>query len=166
MTNNLIVALAVVGLLTACGGRGTRADQKDYEVVEEGSVQGVTSTIAGPGETVPPITGTNSDTTTAFTLDPNAVPPPTPQPGSIAGTLPPPMPAAPPPMTQRPPGMTLPPQPRPVQPPPPTQTEPAPQEPVEPPPTDTTETAPPPPPEEPPPPTDTTTTTPPPPPPR
>src|SRR5687768_5095355 len=129
MKNKLIVALAVVGLLTACGGRGTRADQKDYEVVEEGAVEGVTSTIAGPGETVPPITGTNSDTTTAFTLDPNAVPPTTPQPGSIAGTLPPPMPAmpgAPPPMTQRPPDATPQPQrppvavqPRPQQPAPP-----------------------------------------------
>lgn len=60
-------------LAIACGGDSvTKRDQKDYDVVEEGAANGVTSTISGPGEVLPPATNTNADTTTAFTLDPTA----------------------------------------------------------------------------------------------
>ncbi len=91
-----MVALAV--LATACGGRSSarNAAQQQYETVQEGSAAGVTSTIHGPGETLPPITGTNADTTTAFTLNPAALPPNTaPQVGT--GTTPPPMMSSAPP---------------------------------------------------------------------
>jgi hypothetical protein len=73
MRNKLIYALATVLVSSACsrGDRAVRADQAQYETVQEGSASGVTSTIAGPGETLPPITGTNADTTTAFTLNPS-----------------------------------------------------------------------------------------------
>src|SRR5215210_6227604 len=104
-TNKLIGVVTVAAFLAACGGNSAKRSGHEYEVVQEGSASGVTSTIQGPGETLPPITGTNSDTTTAFTINPNAVPPATAPatPGSIAGTLPPPaMPSAtpvPPPMT-------------------------------------------------------------------
>ncbi|HUP59260.1 MAG TPA: hypothetical protein VNA69_02445 [Thermoanaerobaculia bacterium] len=135
----LSILMAGVMALAACG-RGAKQDQQQYEVVEEGSASGVTGTIHGPGETVPPITNTNADTTTAFTIDPNALPPRTQQPGTIAGTFPPPSPPPmPPPMTSSPP----PPSPRPEPPPPPpTQTEPAPEpeeepQPQPPPPADT-----------------------------
>lgn len=91
MKNKLIypVVLMVV-FAVACGGDEGRksASQAAYETVQEGSASGVTSTIHGPGETLPPITGTNADTTTAFTLDPNAVPPAGGTPATIAGTLP------------------------------------------------------------------------------
>ena len=166
MKDKLIVALTVFGLLTACSRGGARANEKDYEVVEEGSATGVTSTIAGPGETLPPITGTNADTTTAFAFNPNAVPPATTtQQGTIAGTLPPMTSAYPPgtvapsprPVAQRPPPEQTDP-PVPAEPPTTTTTEPPPstdtavepeEEPEEPPPTETsatTTTAPPPPP--------------------
>src|SRR6185503_709579 len=92
-TNKLIAVLTFAGFLAACGGSSAKRSQQqhEYEVVQEGSAAGVTSTIQGPGETLPPITGTNADTTTAFALNPNPVPPaaPSPTPGSIAGTLPP-----------------------------------------------------------------------------
>lgn len=79
-TRSLVLSLAALGLLAACGGgESSAANQQAYETVQEGSVAGVTSTIQGPGETLPPITNTNADTTTAFTLDPNAVPPVSPQ---------------------------------------------------------------------------------------
>ena len=176
MTDKLITALIIAGLLTGCSRGVTRANQKDYEVVEEGSASGVTSTIAGPGETLPPITNTNADTTTAFNLDTNAVPagPASTQPGTIAGTLPPAY--TPAPITQTQPPIVIrrqpPPQaqPQPVPEPttaPPTQTDTA-EEPEEPEPaTDTATTTQPPPPEkkEEAPPTDTSTTTAPPPPP-
>jgi hypothetical protein len=67
-----LVLAAWVGV--ACGGDGARrGEQKAYETVEEGSAAGVTSMIHGPGEVLPPITATNADTTTAFTIDPNVV---------------------------------------------------------------------------------------------
>lgn len=160
MKDKLIVVIVAAGLLAGCGrSAAARRNAQEYEVVQEGSAAGVTATIHGPGETVPPITDTNVDTTTAFTLNPNAAataPTATTQPGTIAGTLPPPMPSAPPPMTSapipaaprpvtpRPQPVPEPPtqtEPQPVPPPPPTQTEPEP-EPV-PPPTQT-DTAPPP----------------------
>ena len=42
--------------------------------MQEGSASGVTSTINGPGETTPPLTNTNVDTTTNFTLPTNPAP--------------------------------------------------------------------------------------------
>src|SRR5687768_17770450 len=89
MKSKLIFSLILVLIIAACGGRkGARgAAQQQYETVQEGSASGVTSTIHGPGETLPPITGTNADTTTAFTLNPGALPPST---ATQVGTLPPP----------------------------------------------------------------------------
>ena len=90
MKNKLIYPLIASVLLTGAACRGDRnaVSQQQYESVQEGSAAGVTSTIHGPGETIPPMTGTNSDTTTTFSLNPNTPPPATAQPGTIAGTLP------------------------------------------------------------------------------
>jgi hypothetical protein len=91
MKNKLIYpAVLMVVFAVACGGDEGRnsASQAAYETVQEGSASGVTSTIHGPGETLPPITGTNADTTTAFTINPNAVPPAGGAPATMAGTLP------------------------------------------------------------------------------
>ena len=147
--NGLIAGFAFAALLAGCGRSGVHQKQHEYEVVQEGSATGVTSTIQGPGETLPPITGTNADTTTAFTINPNtaSAPPPLPPlvPAYPGAPIPPPMTSATP---------IPPPRPRPTQAPPPpapTQTEPA-REPAAPPPADTVEPTPPPPP------TDTTTT--------
>ncbi|HKR65382.1 MAG TPA: hypothetical protein VJZ00_16740 [Thermoanaerobaculia bacterium] len=91
MRKKLSCTLIAVLIASACGRNSVRRDQKQYETVQEGSASGVTSTIQGPGETLPPITGTNADTTTAFALDPNAAATTTSAtPGAIAGTLPPP----------------------------------------------------------------------------
>lgn len=102
MKNTLIFPLIFVGLWgVACGGDdgARRGNQAAYETVQEGSAAGVTSTIQGPGEALPPITGTNADTTTAFSLDPNvASAAPAPAGGTLAGTLPS-QPAYPQPMT-------------------------------------------------------------------
>jgi hypothetical protein len=76
MKKSVLLSVTIAGLLAGCGGDDRNvAAQQPYETVQEGSVAGVTTTIQGPGETLPPITGTNADTTTAFTLNPNAVPP-------------------------------------------------------------------------------------------
>ncbi|MEO8378792.1 MAG: hypothetical protein ABI779_03930 [Acidobacteriota bacterium] len=139
MNSKLILPVVVLALAAACGRDNvTRAGQKEYEVVQEGSASGVTATILGPGETLPPVTGTNADTTTAFGLDPNAAMPPQGTTGTFAGTTPapytppaytPPAPRAEPPaqrtepqQTQR---MDTERDERPVQ--PPTQTEPKPE---------------------------------------
>ena len=81
---NKLIYVAVVALAAACG-RDSRqsATQQSYETVQEGSAAGVTSTIQGPGEVMPPLTGTNADTTSAFALNPNAIPQ-TPAPGYAA----------------------------------------------------------------------------------
>jgi len=122
-----LVLIAVV-LAAACHrGSGTmQREQKSYEVVSEGQAAGVSSTINAPGETPPPLTNTNADTTSNFTLMPNVDTTGTMPPGTIAGTLPAtgpvsampqmPRPAAPPPRT-------LPPPPRASEPPPPPQTD-------------------------------------------
>jgi len=76
MNNKLIYVLVLSALGAGCGGDSAKgAGQQQYETVQEGSASGVTTAIAGPGETLPPLTGTNADTTTAFALDPNAVQP-------------------------------------------------------------------------------------------
>ncbi|MBK5258495.1 MAG: hypothetical protein JJE51_02810 [Thermoanaerobaculia bacterium] len=92
-------------LIAACSresGTLTR-DQQEYETVQEGSAAGVTSTVVVPGEVLPPMTGTNADTTTAFTLPTTSIPPTdTQQPGTLAGTLPPPAAYVPPPRESTP----------------------------------------------------------------
>ncbi len=112
-------------LLTGChrSGSSMQREQQQYEVVQEGAASGVTSTINAPGETPPPITNTNADTTTAFAGFGNGnTPVTTAQPGSLGGTLPPPdysreVAAAPPRPT--PVARTARPQPQPEAPPPP-----------------------------------------------
>ena len=90
MKTKVMFPIAVMLFAAACGRDSvTRVDQKDYEVVQEGSANGVTSTIQGPGEILPPVTGTNFDTTTAFGIDPStAASTPPPLTGTFAGTSP------------------------------------------------------------------------------
>jgi len=163
MIRTTVIFLTCAAFTAACGGRSQSAKRTDpnYQVVQEGQASGVTSTINGPGETPPPLTDTNVDTTTAFTLPDNPAPLGTQAPGTIAGTLPAspayppgymPVPAAPRPRPvtpQRPPVMSSS---SPEQP-PPVETKPQMQQP---PPTDEPVPVTPPPP---PPPTDTTATT-------
>ena len=84
--------LALTGLVVIGGCRRDHApreqQQPNYETVQEGEAAGVTSTIHGPGETTPPITGTNADTTSAFTINPALATGPATPPGTLAGTLP------------------------------------------------------------------------------
>jgi len=93
--SRMVVLIAAVIALTGCGDKFRREKQIDAEVVSESSTSGVTSTILAPGEAPPPLagtaplTGTNADTTTAFTILDSGVPPSsTVDPGSLAGTLP------------------------------------------------------------------------------
>jgi len=97
----LITPFALAAFLVSCGGNAAKRKQHEYEVVEEGSASGVTATIQGPGETLPPITGTNADTTTAFVLDTNAVAATT-----TGAALTPPQPPQPPPPPPEPPPPT------------------------------------------------------------
>ncbi|MGZ8868799.1 MAG: hypothetical protein ACXW2P_10680, partial [Thermoanaerobaculia bacterium] len=85
----IVFAVAAV-LATACGGDRTelRRDQQEYDVVQEGAGGAVTSTLHAPGETaLPPLTGTNADTTSAFTLPITSDPTQSGPPGTIAGTF-------------------------------------------------------------------------------
>lgn len=148
---NKLAGPLICGLIlaAACARDGAhRNNQQNYETVQEGSANGVTATIQGPGESLPPITNTNADTTTAFNIDPNTATasPATPPPGS----LPPPMASTPPPMTAPIPRAPIATQPAPAPPPVTTTHEPAPP----PPQTDPTTTT-----AAPPPATDTSTTT-------
>jgi hypothetical protein len=79
-----IASLAAVALLVFGCSRSNKMQrgQQQYDVVQEGSASGVTSTINGPGETPAPATDTNADTTTNFTLPTN----PNPLGNSTAGT--------------------------------------------------------------------------------
>jgi hypothetical protein len=170
MNSKWILPLALLAAV-ACGkDNDKRTQQQEFETVEEGSAAGVTANLSGPGESLPPITSTNADTTSAFAIDPNVAPTAT-QPEVMAGTLPlPPMTSASKPIYV-PPVQTTPrpvtpepkPEPEPVQP-PPTNTDTAT---TQPPPPTQTDTAPPPEdaPEEPTTKTDTTATEAPPPPP-
>jgi len=151
MTPKQLALLALLAFGLACGRSGKmNRNQDNYDVVNEGTATGVTSTINAPGETPPPLTATNVDTTTAFTLPQmetattGTVPP-----GTIAGSLPtttapiysnntpPPRPRPRPAPTPQP----VTPEPQPTQPAP----QPAPQPPTDtatpPPPTDTSATA-------------------------
>ncbi|MDP9361240.1 MAG: hypothetical protein M3P29_07305 [Acidobacteriota bacterium] len=89
--NRKIATLAVVVVLVAgCSRSGKmQRGQEQYQVVQEGSASGVTSTINGPGETPVPATDTNVDTTTNFTLPTNPNPLGNDTAGStVAGSLP------------------------------------------------------------------------------
>lgn len=94
MKTTLTLVLGAALLTSAAcsrSGHNLRRDQQNYEVIQEGSASGVSSTISAPGETPPPLpalTGTNADTTTAFTLPSTTIPTTSGQPGTIAGTLP------------------------------------------------------------------------------
>jgi len=95
MHPNQFVSILLVLAAASCGRSGKiERNQQQYDAVQEGQAQGVTSTISGPGETPPPlttstVTGTNVDTTTAFTALPGTTATTsTQQPGTIASTLP------------------------------------------------------------------------------
>jgi hypothetical protein len=75
MTRKIPTLAALALLVFGCSRSGKmQRDQKQYDVVQEGSASGVTSTINAPGETKPPVTDTNADTTTAFTIPTNPNP--------------------------------------------------------------------------------------------
>lgn len=94
MKHSLILALLAAFLLATCGRYGPgslRRDQEQYEVVEEGAASGGSATLAAPGEAppvLPTLTGTNADTTTAFTIPTGTMTDTAVPPGSIAGTFP------------------------------------------------------------------------------
>ena len=94
MNPKTFLVLALVAMAVACGRNSSvqRSQQQQYDVVQEGSANGVTSTINAPGETAAPttsstITDTNVDTTTNFTLPNTATTTSTEQPGTVASTL-------------------------------------------------------------------------------
>lgn len=90
MTQKIVTVAAIAFLILGCSRSGkVQRNQQQYQTVQEGAASGVTSTINAPGETAPPLTNTNVDTTTNFTLPTN------PSPlgndttgGSMASTLP------------------------------------------------------------------------------
>ena len=89
MTNRSIALIAAFALVACRGQDQAKRSTPNYEVVSEGSASGVTSTINGPGEKPAPVTDTNTDTTTNFTLPNNPNPLGNETAGaSIAGTLP------------------------------------------------------------------------------
>lgn len=89
MTNRSIALIAALALLACRGQDQAKRATPNYAVVSEGSADGVTSTINGPGEKPAPVTDTNADTTTNFTLPNNPNPLGNGTAGtSIAGTLP------------------------------------------------------------------------------
>jgi hypothetical protein len=89
----LIIVFVAVVFAIACRGEDSklRRDQQEYDVVQEGAGGAVTSTLQAPGEVapplVPPMTGTNADTTTAFTLPTATDTTQSGPPGTIAGTF-------------------------------------------------------------------------------
>jgi hypothetical protein len=110
-TTNVLICLL---LAAGCGRSNLQRGQQNYEVVQEGSTSGVTSTINAPGEQTPPattsLTDTAVDTTTNFTLPDNPAPLGNQTPNSIAGSLPSgAYPSTPP--RRRPPTTTAPPPP-------------------------------------------------------
>ncbi len=89
MTNRSFALIVALALVTCRGQDHAKRATPNYEVVSEGSADGVTSTINGPGEKPAPVTDTNADTTTNFTLPNNPNPLGNETAGtSIAGTLP------------------------------------------------------------------------------
>jgi hypothetical protein len=75
MTQKIATLAAISFLVFGCSRSAkVQRNQQDYQTVQEGSASGVTSTINAPGETAPPLTNTNVDTTTNFTLPTNPNP--------------------------------------------------------------------------------------------
>src|SRR5205823_4219388 len=75
MTEKIATIAVIAFLVFGCGrSRQVQRNQQQYQTVQEGSASGVTSTINAPGETTPPLTNTNVDTTTNFTLPTNPNP--------------------------------------------------------------------------------------------
>jgi hypothetical protein len=75
MTQKIATLAAIALLVFGCGRSGqVQRNQQQYQTVQEGSASGVTSTINAPGETTPPMTDTNVDTTTNLTLPTNPNP--------------------------------------------------------------------------------------------
>jgi len=93
-----VLLTAVVLGTFACHGSDGKAVRKDqqYDVVQEGDASGASSTINAPGEAPPvagaPLTGTGADTTTNFNSTPGVMSTAGAPAGTLAGTLPPPMP--------------------------------------------------------------------------
>ncbi|MGA7614035.1 MAG: hypothetical protein WBX15_02535, partial [Thermoanaerobaculia bacterium] len=69
-----VSSLVLLLFVTSCGWTGRRdAKQQDYDVVQEGSGGSVSTAIGAPGEQAPtletpPMTDTDADTTTAFSI--------------------------------------------------------------------------------------------------
>jgi len=75
MTRKIATLACIAFLVLGCSRSGkVQRSQQQYQTVQEGSASGVTSTINAPGETAPPLTNTNVDTTTNFTLPNNPNP--------------------------------------------------------------------------------------------
>src|SRR6476469_4706395 len=90
---SVALVLASLSLSSACHSRasGMQRNQENYDVVQEGSANGVSSTIAAPGEPAlynTALTGTSADTTTNLTIGTSTDPTATSGPGSLANTLP------------------------------------------------------------------------------
>jgi DNA polymerase-3 subunit gamma/tau len=86
------IGLAAATLIGCRGnGGGLRRDQAQYETVQEGTASGnATALNPDPAQPALAMTGTNADTTSAFTL-PNTIPPAAPAPGApgtLAATMP------------------------------------------------------------------------------
>jgi hypothetical protein len=87
MVKKIVSFAAITFLVLGCSRSGkVQRNQQQYQTVQEGSASGVTSTINGPGETTPPMTNTNVDTTTNLTLPTNPAPLGTD--GSMASAMP------------------------------------------------------------------------------
>lgn len=128
----LALLLVIMLAAEACRSRDDTFARRtqDFEIVEEGAVAGVTSTISPPGEgpapllpPPPPFTDTNADTTTSFTMIDPTTTTGTELPPTLADTLPPDRPVtrprpAPPaqaaPSEPAPPTQTAPPDPAPA----------------------------------------------------
>jgi hypothetical protein len=75
MTQKIATLACIAFVVLGCSRSGkVQRSQQQYQTVQEGSASGVTSTINGPGETTPPLTNTNVDTTTNLTLPMNPNP--------------------------------------------------------------------------------------------
>jgi len=86
-----IAPFAAVVILAACSRSSDKVQrgQQQYQVVQEGSASGVTSTITNPGDTPVPVTNTNVDTTGNLTLqNPNPMGNGGAAPVTVSGTLP------------------------------------------------------------------------------
>jgi hypothetical protein len=88
-TTQILLVAAVFTLASCRDSSNLSKQQQQYDVVQEGVAGSGSNAALTAGGTVPPMTGTAADTTTDFQL-PVATGTATPQPGTIAGTLPPP----------------------------------------------------------------------------